>query len=189
MRNWLLIITGVTVSAMQPLLSDTRYSVERKFIQPPQFKAGAPYTPGVLVGETLYISGQLDRNPQTGQQPAGVAARTRMAMDNVGRVLRAAGMDYGNVVSCHVQLADMGHYKEMNEVYGSYFGPDHYPARTTLEFPGLPGGASIEITCIAFADKSRISSVVPPVMSRASIWRCSDRWNFKEPNSNPETEK
>ena len=45
-----------------------------------------------------------------------------MAMSNVGHVLRAAGMDYGNVVSCHVQLADMGQYKEMNEVYGSYFG-------------------------------------------------------------------
>jgi 2-iminobutanoate/2-iminopropanoate deaminase len=71
-------------------------------------------------------------------------------------------MDYGNVVSCHVQLADMTHYKEMNEVYGSYFGPDHYPARTTLEFPGLPNGANIEITCIAYADKSKIVPVIPP---------------------------
>jgi enamine deaminase RidA (YjgF/YER057c/UK114 family) len=85
-----------------------------------------------------------------------------MAMNNMGHVLRAAGMDYGNVVSCHVQLADMEQYKEMNEVYGSYFGPDHYPARTTLEFPGLPGGANIEVSCIAYADKSKISIVVPP---------------------------
>jgi enamine deaminase RidA (YjgF/YER057c/UK114 family) len=50
----------------------------------------------------------------------------------------------------------------MNEVYGSYFGPDHYPARTTLEFPGLPNGANIEITCIAYADKSKIAIVTPP---------------------------
>jgi 2-iminobutanoate/2-iminopropanoate deaminase len=142
--------------------ADSRYKVERRFIHPPQFKAGAPYTPGVLVGETLYVSGQIDRHPQTGEQPAGIAAGTRLAMDNLGHVLRAAGMDYGNVVSCHVQLADMNHYKEMNEVYGSYFGPGHYPARTTLEFPGLPGGANIEVTCIAYADKSKISRVVPP---------------------------
>jgi 2-iminobutanoate/2-iminopropanoate deaminase len=56
----------------------------------------------------------------------------------------------------------MGQYKEMNEVYGSFFGPEHYPARTTLEFPGLPGGAHVEISCIAYADKSKISLVVPP---------------------------
>jgi enamine deaminase RidA (YjgF/YER057c/UK114 family) len=82
-------------------------------------------------------------------------------MSNVGHVLRAAGMDYGNVVTCHVQLANMAHYKEMNEVYGSYFGPDHFPARTTLEFPGLPGGANLEVTCIAYADKAGISAVIP----------------------------
>ena len=98
----------------------------------------------MLAGKTLYISGQVDKDPQTGAQPKGIAEQTRMAMANMGHVLRAAGMDYGNVVSCHVQLADMGQYKEMNEVYGSFFGPDHFPARTTLEFPGLPGGANIE---------------------------------------------
>jgi enamine deaminase RidA (YjgF/YER057c/UK114 family) len=99
-------------------------------------------------------------------------------MTNLGIVLRAAGMDYGNVVSCHVQLADMNTYKEMNEVYGSFFGPEHYPARTTLEFPGLPGGAQIEISCIAYADKSRISLIVPPAGSipaamgpyRPAVW-------------------
>jgi 2-iminobutanoate/2-iminopropanoate deaminase len=137
------------------------YKVSRKFIYPKAFAAGKPYSPGVLVGETLYISGQVDKDPQTGKQPQGIADQTRMAMTNVGHVLRAAGIDYGNVVSCHVQLAGMGHYKEMNEVYGSFFGPDHFPARTTLEFPGLPNGANIEVSCIAYADKSKIRHVIP----------------------------
>ena len=136
--------------------------VARKFIYPPAFKAGLPYSPGVLVGDTLYISGQIDKDPQTGTQPQGIANQTRMAMSNMGHILRAAGMDFGNVVSCHVQLKDMAQYKEMNEVYGSFFGPDHFPARTTLEFPGLPGGANIEVSCIGYADKSKISLVVPP---------------------------
>lgn len=176
MRNCLLIVAGLTVwtavCSSQPkalpgavagaLSGDSQYKVQRKFIYPEAFKADKPYTPGVLVGETLYISGQIDRHPQTDAQPKGIAEQTRMAMANMGHVLRAAGMDYGNVVSCHVQLADMGQYKEMNEAYGSYFGPDHYPARTTLEFPGLPGGAKIEVTCIAYADKSKIALVVPP---------------------------
>jgi 2-iminobutanoate/2-iminopropanoate deaminase len=158
----MLIIVALALGAENYAAQLSPYQVNRKFIYPKAFKAGLPYSPGVLAGETLYISGQIDKDPQTGAQPKGIAEQTRMAMDNVGHVLRAAGMDYGNVVSCHVQLADMAHYKEMNEVYGSYFGPDHYPARTTLEFPGLPGGANIEVSCIGYADKSKIVPVVPP---------------------------
>jgi 2-iminobutanoate/2-iminopropanoate deaminase len=159
-RNWLLITAALTTVNCW-----SQYKLDRKFLYPKAFQAGKPYSPGVLAGKTLYISGQVDIDPQTGAQPKGIAEQTRMAMANLGHVLRSAGMDYGNVVSCHVQLADMGQYKEMNEVYGSYFGPDHFPARTTLEFPGLPGGANVEISCIAYADKSKIALVVPPAGS------------------------
>ncbi len=144
------------------LFADHHFEVERQFIYPDEFKPGKAYSPGVLVGETLYIAGQIDKDPQTGEQPDGIAAQTKMTMDNMGHVLRAAGMDYSNVVTCHVQLADMDNYKEMNEVYATYYGPDHFPARTTLEFPGLPGGANLEVSCVAYADKSKISLVVPP---------------------------
>jgi 2-iminobutanoate/2-iminopropanoate deaminase len=149
-------------SARSTRSGDAPYAVKRQFIYPREFKAGKVYSPGVKVGDTLYIAGQVDKDPQTGAQPSGIAAQTRMAMDNMGHVLRAAGMDYKNVVSCHVQLADMNNYKAMNEVYGGYFGPDHFPARTTLEFPALPNGANLEVSCIAHADKSKISDVIPP---------------------------
>jgi 2-iminobutanoate/2-iminopropanoate deaminase len=170
MRKWLLIAVTLSLGAALWRLppgaaaadSGAQFKVSRKFLYPSEFKAGKAYSPGVLAGDTLFIAGQIDKDPQTGAQPAGIAAQTRLAMTNLGTVLRAAGMDYGNVVSCHVQLLDMNQYKEMNEVYGSFFGPEHYPARTTLEFPGLPGGANVEISCIAYADKSRISLVVPP---------------------------
>lgn len=155
-----------------------QFKVERRFLYPEAFQSGKPYSPGVLAGQTLYIAGQIDRDPKTGVQPVGIAGQVRMAMNNVGLVLRAAGMDFGNVVSCHVQLADMRQYKEMNEVYASFFVPGHYPARTTLEFPGLPGGARVEISCVAFGDKSRISGVTPPAGSipaamgpyRSAVW-------------------
>ena len=168
MRNSLIVIAGLIVcpvggwSQPQTISGGIRYKVDRKFLYPKAFAAGKPYTPGVLAGKTLYISGQVDKHPQTGSQPQDIAEQTRMAMENMGHVLRAAGMDYGNVVSCHVQLADMGQYKKMNEVYGSYFGPGHFPARTTLEFPGLPGGAKVEVSCIAYSDKSKIVAVAPP---------------------------
>jgi 2-iminobutanoate/2-iminopropanoate deaminase len=174
----------------------SQYKVERKSLHPEAFKASKPYSPGVLAGKTLYISGQVDIDPQTGAQPKGIAEQTRMAMANLGHVLRTADMDYGNVVSCHVQLRDMGQYKEMNEVYGSYFGPDHFPARTTLEFPGLPGGANVEISCIAYADKSNIAVVVPPSGSippamgpyRPAVWAGNTLYvsgsGGRKPNSN-----
>ncbi|HUQ93171.1 MAG TPA: RidA family protein [Bryobacteraceae bacterium] len=166
LRNGLRLVVGFSLWSTgngwaQPSANGA-YRVSRKFIYPKEFPAGRPYTPGVLAGDTLYISGQIDKHPQTGAQPKGIAEQTRMAMTNMRYVLRDAGMDFGNVVSCHVQLANIGQYKDMNEVYGSFFGPDHYPARTTLEFPGLPGGANIEISCIAYADKSKISLVTPP---------------------------
>jgi 2-iminobutanoate/2-iminopropanoate deaminase len=159
---WLPASVAQQKAARSARSAEARYAVQRQFLYPKEFKAGKAYSPGVKVGDTLYIAGQVDKDPQTGAQPTGIAAQTRMALDNMGHVLRAAGMDYGNVVSCHVQLADMGNYKAMNEVYASYFGPDHFPARTTLEFPGLPNGANIEVSCIAYADKSKISAVIPP---------------------------
>ena len=193
MRNWLLLTAALTIGSASGW---SQYKVERKSLHPEAFKASKPYSPGVLAGKTLYISGQVDIDPQTGAQPKGIAEQTRMAMANLGHVLRTADMDYGNVVSCHVQLRDMGQYKEMNEVYGSYFGPDHFPARTTLEFPGLPGGANVEISCIAYADKSNIAVVVPPSGSippamgpyRPAVWAGNTLYvsgsGGRKPNSN-----
>ena len=171
------LIAGMNVCAGQSSRAGAT-AVQRKFIYPKEFRPGLPYSPGVLAGDTLYISGQVDKDPQTGAQPADIKDQTRLAMTNLGHVLRAAGMDYGNVVTCHVQLRDMGKYKDMNDVYGSFFGPDHYPARTTLEFSGLPGGANLEVSCIAYADKAKISPVIPPEGSiapakgpyRAGVW-------------------
>lgn len=175
MQKAYLLIAALTIL---PATASSQWKVERKFIYPKEFKAGRPYSPGVLAGNTLYIAGQIDTDPQTGARPDGIAAQTRMAMNNVGHVLRAAGMDFGHVVTCHLQLADMNDYKEVNAAYGSFFGPDHFPARTTLEFPGLPGGAKIEVSCIAYADKSKIVIVTPPAGSvppalgpyRSAVW-------------------
>lgn len=174
-RNTIVVVVGLTIWSAS---GQAPFQVERKFIYPAAFKAGRPYSPGVLAGKTLYIAGQIDKDPQTGVQPEGMTEQTRMAMTNVGHVLRAAGMDFGNVVTCHVQLADKAEFKEMNEVYGTFFGPTHFPARTTLEFPGLPGGARIEVSCIGYGDKSKIAIVTPPAGSipaalgpyRPAVW-------------------
>ena len=152
----LLLGSGVLI-AQQP-----QHKIIRKVIVPAGLKAHPQSPPAILAGEMLYMSGQLDRDPLTGEQSAGIAARTRVAMDNVGRVLRAAGLDFSHVVSCHVYLTRIDDYAAMNDAYATYFEPARLPARTTIALPALPEGSSIQVSCIAHADKSKITHVNPP---------------------------
>lgn len=113
-------------------------------------------TVGVLAGSTLYLNGI---GPVDTSLP--VADQTTSAMERLGSVLSQKGLTYGNLVSCHVHLADMDSYSEMNAVYGSFFEPGRYPARTTVEMPGLPGAAGIFLLCVAYTDGAQISVVEP----------------------------
>lgn len=133
----------------------------RQVIRAQQLPADQPYSSGILAADTLYLSGQPGRNPVTGDQPEGIAAQTRQAMENLGLVLRAAGMDYPHLVKCHVYLRTMEDYAGMNKVYGGFFS-GRVPARTTVEAGGLPSDAGVQIDCVAYRDISRISVVNPP---------------------------
>jgi 2-iminobutanoate/2-iminopropanoate deaminase len=110
------------------------------------------------------VSGQLGRDPKSGELLAGAAAQTRQAMENIGALLRAASLDYGHLVTCNVYLASMDDYGAMNDAYRSFFS-GRVPSRTTIEAAGLPRGAAIEITCVAYGDLARISVVQPPAGS------------------------
>lgn len=133
----------------------------RRVITADQVIANQPFSPGILAGTTLYLSGQPGRNPSTQEPPAGIRDQTRHAMETIGAILGAAGMGYANLVKCHVYLASMDDYAGMNETYGGFFS-GRVPARTTIQAAGLPRGAGVEIACIAFGDLSRISVVRPP---------------------------
>ena len=138
-------------------------SAQRRVIRPEGAPTDRPYSPGVQVGQTLYISGQLGL-PGTGSTPAAMDQQARQAMDGVGAVLKAAGLGYQHLVKCHVYLANMDDYAAMNAVYGSYF-TDRVPARTTVQAAALQAGAGIQIACIGYADLARISVVRPPAGS------------------------
>jgi len=133
----------------------------RSIVYPAEFAEGSPFSPGVLAGDTLYLAGQVGRDQATRELPEDIVNQTRLAMENIGLILKAAKLDYGNLVKCHVLLDEMDNYKPMNETYGGFFEGGRYPARTTLEIAGLVGTAHVEISCIAFADKSRIEVVRP----------------------------
>lgn len=110
-----------------------------------------PYSPGVDCGELVFLAGQVGKDPETGSLvPGGVVAETRQAMENLGAVLREAGLGYGDVVKASVFLADVGDFEAMNEVYGGYFPAGGVPpARTTVQVAALPRGARVEVDFIA----------------------------------------
>ena len=108
-----------------------------------------PYSHAVQVNNMLFVSGQVGKNPHTGELMLGnVKTETRQVMENIKGILTDAGMDFTNVVKTTIFLADMNDFASVNEVYGSYFTGD-YPARETVQVSKLPLGVNVEISVIA----------------------------------------
>ena len=109
-----------------------------------------PYNQAVRAGQTLYVSGQIALDPQTGELLKGsIEAETEQVMQNLKAVLKAAGADFTQVVKSSIFVADMGQFARINEVYGAYFDPDSAPARETVEVSNLPKYVNVEISVIA----------------------------------------
>jgi 2-iminobutanoate/2-iminopropanoate deaminase len=114
-----------------------------------------PYSPGMIFGNLVFVSGQAGREPATGALGADVAAQTEQVLKNIATILEAAGSGLQHVIRCGVFLVDMNEFPKMNEVYARAFG-GHRPARTTVEVSGLPGpGLLVEIDAIAYIPGSR----------------------------------
>ena len=110
---------------------------------------GLPFSPGILVGSTLYISGHLGRDPNTNRLVSGgVESETRQALANIREVLRAAGMDFGNVASVTVYIASFDDFAKFNAVYREVF-PTDPPARATVQVAALNDRARVELQMIA----------------------------------------
>ena len=123
------------------------FGAERQIIRPKGTKPGGNYSPGILVDGTLYISGQAGEDAN-GKVPADFEAEVKQALDNIGVVLKEAGMAPENVVSVQVYLTDGDLFPRMNAVYTTYF-KDPRPTRTTVVVAKLVGPGRIEITVTA----------------------------------------
>ena len=112
-----------------------------------------PYSQAVLIGDTLYTSGQIALDASSGELVmSNITLETRKVMENMKAVLHAADMDFSNVVKSSIFLSDMGNFKAVNDVYGNYFDEDNAPARETVEVAELPKKVNVEISMIAIAD-------------------------------------
>ena len=111
-----------------------------------------PYSQSVLVGNLLFISGQLPINPETGEFSGNdIKSQTEQCLKNLKSILREADCTMDNVVKTTVLLSDMGNFVAMNEVYAQFFTKD-YPARAAYEVAKLPKDALVEIEAVAVVD-------------------------------------
>ena len=108
-----------------------------------------PYSPAIVAeGRFVFVSGQGAMRDGNYDPGAGVGDETRLTLENLFKILAAAGCGPADVIRCGVFLTDIGDFEEMNAAYGAAF-PDPPPARTTVQVAGLPGGIRVEIDCVA----------------------------------------
>nr|WP_277613601.1 RidA family protein [Mediterraneibacter agrestimuris] len=110
-----------------------------------------PYVQAVKTGNTLFTSGQLGINPETGKLAEGVEAQAHASLTNLKNILAEAGMDFSNVVKTTVFVKDLADFAAVNAIYASYFG-ETFPARSCVQVAKLPMDGLVEIECIAIAE-------------------------------------
>lgn len=108
-----------------------------------------PYSPAVLVGNTLYTSGQVAKDAVSGEMiQHDIKAETKKVMENLLAILSEAGMDFSHVVKTTIYCTDLGNFAAINETYGSFFTAN-FPARETVQVSKLPLNANVEISVVA----------------------------------------
>ena len=150
-------VAPVAPSAAQAAQAATSASPPpiRRVIQPPGYKpTPSPLTPGIMVGDTLYLSGSTGGDPATGQLvTGGFEPEMRQIMSNMQAVLKEAGLTLADVVSVTGYLADMADFARYNEIYREYFTTVPLPTRSTVAVRELARGARIELTMTAVRSK------------------------------------
>jgi 2-iminobutanoate/2-iminopropanoate deaminase len=108
-----------------------------------------PYSQAIKAGNTLYVSGQIAIDPVSGKLVTGdIESETRMVMNNLQEILKAAGMSFADVVKCGIFVKDLNNFAAINKIYGEYFSAEP-PVRETVEVSRLPKDVNVEISCIA----------------------------------------
>jgi 2-iminobutanoate/2-iminopropanoate deaminase len=113
---------------------------------------GLPFSDGIVAGNTLYIAGQEGTDDASKLVAGGIGPETTAALENIQKVLKAAGFELKDVVSVTVYLADVHEFPDMNKVYKSVM-PDPKPARATIQAAALVNNARVEISAIAVKQK------------------------------------
>ena len=113
---------------------------------------GLPFSDGIVAGNTLYVAGQEGTDDSGKLAVGGIGPETKAALENIEKVIKAAGFELKDIVSVTVFLADIREFPDMNKVYKSFM-PDPKPARATVQVAGLVNNARIEVSATAVKQK------------------------------------
>lgn len=109
-----------------------------------------PYNQAIFAGNTLYISGQIALDPESGDlKTDDLEKETLLVLENLKAILTEAGLGLENVVKTSIFISDMNNFGKINEVYSRYFDSENAPARETVEVANLPKFVNVEISAIA----------------------------------------
>lgn len=139
------ILTGVAMSTIAQKPS------KRRYVNLPGRNVQAPFSDGVMVGNTLYLAGRLGLDPQTGRPPDDVEKEARLMLDGFQAVLKEAGMTMDDIVVVQVFCSDVSLFSKFNGVYRTYYKGD-FPARAFIGSGPLLFGAHFEMQATAVKD-------------------------------------
>jgi len=145
-------------------MSAVRDLSRKKPMAPPGYPASSPLSPGVLADGRLYLSGFLGRDINTGRIPEDAGAQVELSLDRMEATLKAAGLDFRNMVFVNPYLTEKIPMGVMNRAYAKRFEFGNTPARATIQVAGLPSGANIEFTGVAVVDLAKRLVVRPKNM-------------------------
>ena len=144
-------MTAILGMTLFVIFAQFAYGQEHKAINLGSAK-GLPFSDGIVAGNTLYVAGQEGSDESGKLASGGIAAETKAALDNIEKVVKAAGFEMKDIVSVTVYLADIKEFPDMNKVYKSVM-PDPKPARATIQAAALVNNARVEIAAIAVKQK------------------------------------
>jgi enamine deaminase RidA (YjgF/YER057c/UK114 family) len=181
-------VAGIPDSPIQISAVAVRDVSERRAVSPQNYKFQGSASPGVLTRDLLFISSTPGSDPESGKAPEDPAAQVDLALDHFAAIVKAAGLELGNVVFVNPYLTAAIPTRVMNERYARRFEFGNTPARATIEVSSLPRGAHIEYTGVAVRDLGQRKAVRPknmppsptasPCVFAGNILYCSAKSGF-----------
>ena len=121
----------------------------RKVFNAPEKTVQAPFSDGILAGNTLYLAGRIGLDPKTGKPPAEIEDEIKLMLDSLKGTLTQAGMTYDDLVYVQIACTDLSLFDKFNPIYTSYFKTKDYPAREFIGAAALLRGGHSELQAIA----------------------------------------
>lgn len=145
---WLLVVPLAWSQGGNPPAGTNESGKARRYINLPNRPVQAPFSDGVLIGDTLYIAGRIGIDPKTGKPPEDLEQEIKILIDGIKATLQEAGMTMDDLVFVQVFCPDVSLYDKFNSAYRSYFGKE-YPARAFVGSGSLLRGGHFEMLGIA----------------------------------------